>query len=176
MKDCDAAIKLDTKFAKVYARRAQCHTHMLNFEDAIRDLKRATDLDKSQESLEKDPYEILGLKCHCTDGEIRNAYRRLALQHHPDKNGGDIVAEIRFKWIAEAYTMLNKAENRRAFAVVPEWFRQQWDRSDCEQFRSESDVDARRNWEGTNENSAGTQSNPTNEGSKKKKKKKKGGR
>jgi preprotein translocase subunit Sec63 len=44
-------------------------------------------------------YKILELKQNCTHTEIRRAYKRLALVHHPDKNGGDKKAEERFKTV-----------------------------------------------------------------------------
>jgi len=54
----------------------------------------------------KDYYQILGVAPDATEDQIRKAYRRLALQHHPDRNPGDPGAEERFKEIAEAYGVL----------------------------------------------------------------------
>ncbi len=54
----------------------------------------------------KDYYRILELTPDATEEQIRKAYRRLALLHHPDKNHGDPKAEERFKEIAEAYGVL----------------------------------------------------------------------
>jgi DnaJ-class molecular chaperone len=54
----------------------------------------------------KDYYNILGISREATEEEVRRAYRRLALQHHPDRNPGDGGAEERFKRISEAYGVL----------------------------------------------------------------------
>jgi len=57
-------------------------------------------------------YEILEISREAPLEEIRTAYRRLALKHHPDKNPGDKVAEDRFKQISEAYQVLADLEKR----------------------------------------------------------------
>eukprot|EP00941_MAST-03F_sp_MAST-3F-sp1_P004933 g4933.t1 len=57
-------------------------------------------------------YEILGVPKTATKREIQKAYRRLAIKHHPDKEGGD--AEL-FKKIGEAYATLSDDEKRRAY-------------------------------------------------------------
>ena len=54
----------------------------------------------------KDYYQILGVSSDADEDQIRKAYRRLALEHHPDRNPGDPRAEERFKEIAEAYGVL----------------------------------------------------------------------
>lgn len=51
-------------------------------------------------------YEILGLKPGCSKSDIKKAYRKLAMQYHPDKNQGDASAEETFKKVSEAYQML----------------------------------------------------------------------
>ena len=55
---------------------------------------------------DRDYYRILGVHLEATEDEIRRAYRRLALQWHPDRNGGSAEAEERFKEISEAYGVL----------------------------------------------------------------------
>jgi molecular chaperone DnaJ len=60
----------------------------------------------------RDYYEILGLQRGCEVAEIKKAYRRLAMDHHPDRNPGDKQAEERFKELAEAYEVLGDPEKR----------------------------------------------------------------
>ncbi|HEX7798035.1 MAG TPA: molecular chaperone DnaJ [Vicinamibacterales bacterium] len=63
----------------------------------------------------RDYYEILSVTRTATDGEIKSAYRKLAMQHHPDRNPGDKVAEERFKEAAEAYAVLCDPEKRSLY-------------------------------------------------------------
>lgn len=60
----------------------------------------------------KDFYEILGVSKTATDQEIKKAYRKLALQYHPDKHKGDKTAEGKFKEINEAYEILSDKQKR----------------------------------------------------------------
>jgi len=62
----------------------------------------------------KDYYEILGVSKNATEAEIKAAYRRLALQWHPDKNKSP-EAEARFKEINEAYEVLSNKDKRAAY-------------------------------------------------------------
>src|SRR4026209_2784055 len=63
----------------------------------------------------RDYYEVLGVSRTATDQEIKSAYRRLAVQHHPDKNPNDASAEEKFKEAAEAYSVLSDAEQRKRY-------------------------------------------------------------
>src|SRR3989441_3272579 len=63
----------------------------------------------------QDYYEVLGVSRTATDQEIKSAYRRLAIRHHPDKNPNDAAAEEKFKEAAEAYAVLSDAEQRRRY-------------------------------------------------------------
>ena len=60
----------------------------------------------------KDYYKILGVSKKATQDEIKKAYRKLALKHHPDKNGGNKEAEEKFKAISEANEVLSNPEKR----------------------------------------------------------------
>ncbi len=60
----------------------------------------------------RDYYEILGVERDATDQTIKSAYRKLALQHHPDRNPGDKSAEEKFKEAAEAYAVLADEQKR----------------------------------------------------------------
>jgi curved DNA-binding protein CbpA len=64
---------------------------------------------------ERDYYAILGVATSAAEEEIKRAYRRLALRHHPDRNPGDRRAEERFKQISEAYAVLMDPARRREY-------------------------------------------------------------
>jgi curved DNA-binding protein len=66
----------------------------------------------------KDYYQILGLPRNASMEEIRKAYRKLAMQYHPDHNPGDKQSEDRFKEINEAYQVLNDAQKRAHYDRV----------------------------------------------------------
>lgn len=63
----------------------------------------------------RDYYEVLGIPRGAGIDEIKKAYRRMALQHHPDKNPGDAAAEEKFKEAAEAYGVLSDEEKRARY-------------------------------------------------------------
>jgi len=60
-------------------------------------------------------YEVLGVDRSATDGQISEAYRKLALKYHPDRNPGDEEAVARFKEAAEAFEVLNHPEKRARY-------------------------------------------------------------
>jgi DnaJ-class molecular chaperone len=60
----------------------------------------------------RDYYEVLGVKRDASDDEIKKAYRKLARQHHPDRNPGDKQAEKLFKEVQEAYDVLSDKTKR----------------------------------------------------------------
>jgi molecular chaperone DnaJ len=62
-----------------------------------------------------DYYEILGVSQAASDQELKSAYRKLALKHHPDRNPGDHSAEERFKEASEAYQVLSDPDKRAAY-------------------------------------------------------------
>ena len=62
-----------------------------------------------------DHYAILGISKTATDAEIKKAYRKLAMQYHPDKNPGNKEAEEKFKKIADAYAVLGDPEKRKDY-------------------------------------------------------------
>jgi molecular chaperone DnaJ len=62
-----------------------------------------------------DYYEVLGVSRDASDQELKSAYRKLALKHHPDRNPGDHAAEERFKEASEAYQVLSDADKRAAY-------------------------------------------------------------
>jgi len=63
----------------------------------------------------RDYYEILGVSKNSSDDEFKKAYRKLAMQYHPDKNPGDKEAEEKFKEAAEAYEVLSDPQKRAKY-------------------------------------------------------------
>ncbi|KAI7907551.1 uncharacterized protein BX663DRAFT_539037 [Cokeromyces recurvatus] len=128
--DCNKAIELDDTFYKAYSRRAGCYMETEQYEEAVKDYRKLTEVDGSnreyhsllrkaelelKKSQRKDYYKILGLTKSATETEIKKAYRKLALQYHPDKNDGDAKAEARFKEVGEAYAILSDPEKKARY-------------------------------------------------------------
>src|ERR1700689_4459025 len=66
-------------------------------------------------SSKRDYYETLGVTRECSTDELRKAYRREALKHHPDRNPGDAAAEAKFKEANEAYQVLSDSNKRQIY-------------------------------------------------------------
>ena len=63
----------------------------------------------------RDYYEVLGVNKGASDAEIKKAYRKKAIQYHPDKNPDDKDAEANFKDAAEAYEVLSNADKKARY-------------------------------------------------------------
>lgn len=63
----------------------------------------------------KDYYSILGVSKNATDVDIKKAYRKLALQHHPDRNKGNKESEEKFKEVTKAYEVLSDPQKRQTY-------------------------------------------------------------
>ena len=63
----------------------------------------------------RDYYEVLGVHRNASETEIKKAFRKLAIQHHPDKNQGDKTSEDKFKEVTEAYEVLSDAQKRAQY-------------------------------------------------------------
>jgi molecular chaperone DnaJ len=63
----------------------------------------------------QDYYELLGLTKGASAEEIKKAYRKMAMQFHPDRNPGDAEAEAKFKDCSEAYEVLKDEQKRAAY-------------------------------------------------------------
>ena len=66
-------------------------------------------------TMKMDYYEVLGVERTADDGELKAAYRKLAMQFHPDRNPNNPEAEERFKQCSEAYQVLSDADKRAAY-------------------------------------------------------------
>jgi molecular chaperone DnaJ len=64
---------------------------------------------------QRDYYDILGVSKSASQDELKKAYRKLAMQHHPDKNPGDKKAEEKFKELSHAYDILSDEQKRAAY-------------------------------------------------------------
>ena len=63
----------------------------------------------------RDFYEVLGLSKDAGEDEIKKAYRKLAKKYHPDMNPGDSEAEVKFKEVNEAYSVLSDSEKKSRY-------------------------------------------------------------
>ncbi len=63
----------------------------------------------------RDYYEVLGVARNASEEDLKKAYRRCAMKHHPDRNPGDKAAEAAFKECKEAYEVLSDGGKRRMY-------------------------------------------------------------
>src|SRR5437867_162396 len=71
-----------------------------------------------REWFDKDYYQVLGVPKNAPQADVKKAYRKLAQQHHPDRNRGNKDAEDRFKQISAAYDVLGDPEKRKQYDQV----------------------------------------------------------
>jgi len=120
--DCEKAISLDPSYINARKTKANALGQAERWEDAVREWKAIQEMDPEdrtiakeirkaelelKKSQRKDYYKILAVDKNADDNQIKKAYRKLAIVHHPDKNPGDKEAEARFKDISEAYETLS---------------------------------------------------------------------
>ena len=120
--DCTRALELDPSYTKARKTKAKALGESGDWDEAVRELKSIQESSPSEpgiakevrnaelelkKSKRKDYYKILGVEKDAGDNEMKKAYRKLAIVHHPDKNPGDEEAANRFKDIGEAYETLS---------------------------------------------------------------------
>lgn len=123
--DCERAISLDPSYLKARKTKANALGLAERWEDCVREWKALQELEPEdrtiaqevkraelelKKSQRKDYYKILGIDKNADETQIKKAYRKLAIVHHPDKNPGDASAEARFKDISEAYETLSDSQ------------------------------------------------------------------
>jgi DnaJ family protein C protein 7 len=123
--DCERAISLDPTYTKAKKTKATALGQSGDWESAIRELKELQEQDPQDGSIakelrkaelelkkskRKDYYKILGVEKDADENQIKKAYRKAAIIHHPDKNPDDEQAAERFKDIGEAYETLSDPE------------------------------------------------------------------
>lgn len=128
--DCEQAIKLDPTYTKARKTKANALGAAERWEDAVKEWKSIQELEPEdrniakevrkaelelKKSQRKDYYKILGIEKNADDQQIKKAYRKLAIVHHPDKNPNDEQAAERFKDVGEAYETLSDPQKRARY-------------------------------------------------------------
>jgi len=134
VEDCTLAIKLDETYVKAYIKRGKCYLELEMYEEAVRDYEKVYKLDETsanhallqeaklelKKSKRKDYYKILGVGRSASEDEIKKAYRKRALVHHPDRhsNAPDDIKkeqEKKFKELGEAYSILSDPKKKSRY-------------------------------------------------------------
>ncbi|TVY47552.1 DnaJ-like protein subfamily C member-like protein [Lachnellula occidentalis] len=128
--DCEQALKLEPSYTKAKKTKANALGQSGDWESAVRELKELQEQDPQDASIakevrkaelelkkskRKDYYNILGVEKDADDNQIKKAYRKAAIIHHPDKNPDDEDAANRFKDVGEAYETLSDPEKRARY-------------------------------------------------------------
>ncbi|GLD97147.1 hypothetical protein PINS_up005830 [Pythium insidiosum] len=132
---CEEVVRLDESHADAHVKLSEAHLGQEHFEDAVRFARRAVELDTSNRSYQeamhraetalkqsknKNYYKILGVARDASQKEIKKAYRKQALEWHPDKHADKEDSEReevnkKFHDIAEAYEILSDEELRARY-------------------------------------------------------------
>ncbi|XP_026277240.1 dnaJ homolog subfamily C member 7 [Frankliniella occidentalis] len=132
--DCSAALKLDEKYVKALLRRAKCHTDLNMLEEAVFDYEKAVQIERTRDnrrllqeaklalkrSKRKNYYKVLGIDKTASDEDIKKAYKKRALEHHPDRHSNaseteKVEQEKMFKEVGEAYAILSDPKERARY-------------------------------------------------------------
>lgn len=134
--DCTNALSKNSSNLKGLILRGKCQNHVKNFKEAVKDLEATWKLEKTDEIWDllneakaglngrnwKNYYKILGIGRHASDDEIKKAYKKQALVHHPDKQANKSDEEKReheknFKEVGEAYAILSDPCKKKRFDI-----------------------------------------------------------
>ncbi|XP_017855097.1 dnaJ homolog subfamily C member 7 isoform X2 [Drosophila busckii] len=132
--DCNRVLELNAHYLKAILLRARCYNDLEKFEEAVADYETALQLEKTPEikrllrdakfalkkSKRKDYYKILGIARNASEDEIKKAYRKKALVHHPDRHANSSAEErkdeeLKFKEIGEAYAILSDTRKKQRY-------------------------------------------------------------
>ncbi|KAK0088967.1 hypothetical protein PV325_010012 [Microctonus aethiopoides] len=132
--ECTEALNLDENYLKAILKRGSCYMDLQEYEEAVRDFERACRINKSRDNRRllmdakdalkrskiKDYYKILGVDRAASIEDIKKAYRKRALVHHPDRhsNASDTEKkeeEKKFKEVGEAYSILSDPKKRSRY-------------------------------------------------------------
>lgn len=132
--DCNRVLELNSHYLKALLLRARCYNDLEKFEEAVADYETALQQEKTPEikrllrdakfalkkSKRKDYYNILSIPRNSSEDEIKKAYRKKALIHHPDRHANKSVAErkeeeLKFKEVGEAYAILSDARKKARY-------------------------------------------------------------
>jgi len=131
--DCNAALDANSRHIKALLRRAACKLELEEYKSAIADYEEALGFEPDDQSIKqglrnaklefkksqrKDLYKVLGITKNATDHEIKKAYKKKALECHPDRLAGasddeKSVAEKRFKEVGEAFEVLSDSQKKQ---------------------------------------------------------------
>jgi DnaJ homolog subfamily C member 7 len=123
--DSERALDLDPSYVKARKTKAKALSEQGDWEAALREYKAVQEANPGEAGIQrdvrnaelelkkskrKDYYKILDVPRDASEADIKRAYRRLAIVHHPDKNPDDETAAERFKDVGEAYETLSDAQ------------------------------------------------------------------
>ena len=132
LKALNLCLKYQPKYAKALVKRGEVRVALEMYEEAVQDFAQAQKYDptgfgvesklkhaqqQAKKAKKKDYYKILGVENKATEKDIKNAYRKLALKWHPDKNNeseeAKAHAEKMFRDVSEAYAILSDPKKRQ---------------------------------------------------------------
>lgn len=132
--DCTKVLQINSQYLKALLLRARCYNILEKYEECVNDYETATHINKTPEikkllrdakfalkkSKRKDYYKILGIPRNASDDDIKKAYRKKALIHHPDRHANSSPEErkeqeLKFKEVGEAYTILSDQRKKMCY-------------------------------------------------------------
>lgn len=133
-KDCDSAIEFDEKYVKAYRRRALVNQNLGEHDQAVRDFETVAKLEPTRENKQavqqakkqaklaerKDYYKILKVSKDAEEKDLKKAYKKMALVHHPDRHSSaseeeKLKHEKAFKDVNEAFSVLSDPQKRHRY-------------------------------------------------------------